>query len=193
MKKNIDMVGKPCPIPVIEAKKAMKEMKEGELLEIIVDNEIACENLEKMAKGLGHSIGYQAKEDGNYGVTITVGKGVTVEKSQGISVVAIGKNTMGEGSDELGKMLMKSYIYALTELESLPDHILFFNGGIHLVCRGADTLEDLQTLVNKGVQISACGACLNYYEKTEELALGQISNMFEIASTMAKATKLVNL
>lgn len=189
----LNMVGKPCPIPVIEAKKALRQLTDGDTLEIIVDNDVACQNLEKMAKGLGHSISYHERHDGNFVVTIGIQSEANVHEEKEGFVVAIGKREMGAGSDELGTMLMKSYIYALTELDTPPEHLLFYNGGIHLALKGADTLEDLKTLEAKGTQISSCGACLNYYKKTEELGIGTITNMYAIAAAMAQAKKLVNL
>jgi peroxiredoxin family protein len=62
-----------------------------------------------------------------------------------------------------------------------------------LACEGAATLEDLRAMEAKGVSIQACGACLNYYELTEKLAVGSVTNMDAIATTMAEASKLVNL
>ncbi len=191
--KNLDMIGKPCPIPVIEAKKALRNMAQGEMLELVVDNDVACQNLEKMAKGLGHDISYQKRDDGNFTVIITLKEAEPLQNEKGSFVVAIGKSQMGEGSEELGTMLMKSYIYALTELDTPPRQLLLYNGGIHLALKNADTLEDLKTLEGKGTQISSCGACLNYYHKTEELGIGTITNMYAIASAMAQAHKLVNL
>lgn len=190
---NLNMIGKPCPIPVIEAKKALRNMTQGETLELIVDNDIACQNLEKMAQGLGHGITYSQREDGNFTVAITLKDQAPTPEKEGSFVVAIGKSQMGAGSDELGTMLMKSYIYALTELDSPPKQLLLYNGGVHLALKNADTLEDLKTLEKKGTQISACGACLNYYQKTEELGLGTITNMYAIAAAMAGAERLVNL
>ena len=51
---KLDERGKQCPMPVIEAKRALETCKAGEIVEVIVDNEIAVQNLRKMAdhKGL---------------------------------------------------------------------------------------------------------------------------------------------
>jgi hypothetical protein len=38
-----------------------------------------------------------------------------------------------------------------------------------------------------------CGTCLGYFEITEDLAVGQVSNMYDIAEAMLGAGKVVNL
>ncbi|MDR1607153.1 MAG: sulfurtransferase TusA family protein, partial [Deltaproteobacteria bacterium] len=55
MSNSINMLGQPCPLPVINAKKALRETTEGQTISVLVDNDIAVQNLSKMAKGLGHS------------------------------------------------------------------------------------------------------------------------------------------
>ena len=98
---------------------------------------------------------------------------------------------MGEGEEELGKVLIKGYIYALTQLETLPKTILFYNKGAYLTCEGSASLEDLKSLEAQGVEIFTCGTCLNYYGLSEKLQVGSITNMYVIADTMAKANKVV--
>ena len=103
----------------------------------------------------------------------------------------ISSDRMGEGEEELGKVLIKGYIYALTQLETLPKTILFYNKGAYLTCEGSASLEDLKSLEAQGVEIFTCGTCLNYYGLSEKLQVGSITNMYVIADTMAKANKVV--
>lgn len=190
----LDMTGKPCPIPVIEAKKALKTARPGDTVSILVDNDISRQNLQKMAGGLGHVFSHENRGDGNILASIKVSDGcrITEDDAAGL-VVAIGRDSMGGPSEELGKSLMKSFIFSLTELDTPPEHILLFNGGVLLSTEGASTLDDLAALAHKGSQISSCGACLNYYKLTDKLAVGQVTNMYAIVSTMAQARKLINL
>lgn len=190
----INMLGQPCPIPVIEAKKALALASAGDGIAILVDNDIARRNLEKMASGLGHGFSHQVQADGNILATITVCSAVcAVQPGSSGLVAAIGRQTMGSGSEELGRMLMKSFIQSLTEVEAVPEHILFFNGGVFLTTEGSSVLDDLNLLAGKGALISSCGACLNYYGLTEKLKVGSVSNMYAIANTMAQAGKLINM
>lgn len=107
------------------------------------------------------------------------------------TVVAVGSDCMGSGDDELGRTLMKGYLYALSQSERLPKTLLFYNGGVKLTVNGAVSVEDLKTMEAMGVQILACGTCLNYYGLTEELAVGSVTNMYEITEAMNNASKVI--
>ncbi len=190
----LDMSGKPCPLPVIEAKKALGAASPGETLSIVVDNDIARQNLEKMARGLGHQFRSESRDDGGILITLTAAKTAPQAEADGAGlVVAIGRDYMGGASEELGRALMKSFIYSLTELDTPPEHLLFFNGGVFLTTEGSAVLDDLATLVNKGSQVASCGACLNYYQLSDQLAIGQVTNMYAIVSGLAQAKRLINL
>ncbi|MDQ7095295.1 sulfurtransferase-like selenium metabolism protein YedF [Desulfosporosinus sp. PR] len=195
---NIDCTGQVCPIPVIRAKKALEGMGEaGGVVAVLVDNDIARQNLQKMATGLGYQSEYVQKENGIIEVTIAAGEGCAVDscstgEDSGL-VVAIGRNTMGEGSQELGQILIKGFIYALKELTPPPTHVLFFNSGSFLTSSDSNSLEDLRALEAAGTVILTCGTCTNYYEITEKLGVGEITNMYGIVTAMAEAKRLINI
>ena len=98
---------------------------------------------------------------------------------------------MGEGNDELGKVLMKSFIYALSHQETLPNTILFYNSGAALTCEESSTLEDLKSLESQGVEILTCGACLDYYGLLDKLRIGEVTNMYIIVEKMTQAGLIV--
>ncbi|MGM0216365.1 sulfurtransferase-like selenium metabolism protein YedF [Enterococcus sp. AZ109] len=194
---KINAIGKACPLPVIETKKALKE---NDAVETLVDNEIATQNLKKMADQLGYI--YQMEPIGDdYKVTIAKGNQDLVEMADPEMVeevvttedyiVVVDTNVMGRGSDELGKNLLKMFIYSLTEQDVLPKQVIFYNGGVSLVTKDSDSLEDLQMLADQGVEIYACGACLNFFELTEKVAIGEITNMYRIVEMMRQAPKVV--
>jgi selenium metabolism protein YedF len=200
----INVLGKPCPIPVIEAKKALRKTSAGETIKVLVDNDISRQNLEKMAKGLGCSFSFEKQDDGNILVSITnssaarpnetrQNSAVPLSGGDGGLVVAIGKNTMGQGNDDLGAILMKSFIYSLTELDAPPETLLFFNSGVKLTTEGSNVIADLKILESRGTIISSCGTCLDFYKLKEKLAIGNVTNMYAIASAMGEAGKLINL
>ncbi|MDR0376698.1 MAG: sulfurtransferase-like selenium metabolism protein YedF [Spirochaetaceae bacterium] len=199
MMDSINVLGKPCPIPVIEARKALRKAPAGEAVRILVDNDISRQNLEKMAGGLGCPSSFEKQEDGNILVTIinTPAAGPAPATSSpggsGGLVVAIGKNTMGQGSDELGAVLIKAFIYSLTELDTPPETLLFFNSGVNLTTQGSAAIADLQKLESRGTTISSCGTCLDFYGLKEKLAIGTVTNMYAIVTAMGEAGRLINL
>ena len=253
---KVNAMGDVCPIPVIKTKNAIKEMAEGGVVEVLVDNEIAVQNLTKMAKQKQYDCRSEKIAENEYKVTITVpgtaatagtvtgaeasaAAGTVAEANAGTAagtvtgaeasaaagtvtgtdaaataepaaaskaeeaiscmldsrrkkkLVVLRSGKMGEGSDELGTALMKSFIYALTELEELPETILLYNGGAYLSCEGSDSLEDLKSLEAQGVEIMTCGTCLNYYGIADRLAVGSVTNMYAIAEKMAEADTII--
>ena len=108
------------------------------------------------------------------------------------TVVAISSAAMGNGNDELGHTLMKGFLYALSQLEKLPEKILFYNGGVTWTTEGSDSLEDLKTMEEQGVEILSCGTCLNFYGLTDKLKVGSVTNMYDIVESMAKADKVIH-
>lgn len=192
----VDALGKACPLPVIETKKALKE---HDAVQTLVDNKVATQNLSKMAQQLGCT--YTVTEDSptHYTVVITKQDAVvsdTVEEAAPAVtsddyVVVVNAPVMGFGDDKLGKNLLKTFIYTLTEQDVLPQRIIFYNGGVKLVVKDSESLEDLKNLAAKGVEIYACGACLNFYGLTEQIAVGEITNMYRIVEMMRSANRIV--
>ena len=189
---QIDARGDVCPLPVVKAKKAIADLHGAGQVEVLVDNEIAVQNLTKMAQQKGFGSTAEKRAEREYRVVFTVGEAAPAsEESETCTpdartdtVVAIGSDKMGVGSDELGKTLMKAFVFALTQQDTLPKTILFYNGGASLTCAGSPMLEDLKALEAQGVEILTCGTCLNFYGLTEKLAVGGVTNMYVIAEKM---------
>ena len=106
-------------------------------------------------------------------------------------VVVLSGNVMGTGDEKLGKALMKAFVFAVTKQDRLPETILCYNTGAYLTCEGADTLEDMKSLEAEGVKIFTCGTCLDFYGMKEKLAVGGVTNMYDIVETMEKARTIV--
>jgi selenium metabolism protein YedF len=98
---------------------------------------------------------------------------------------------MGVGNDDLGKVLIKGFIFAITQLDTLPKTMLFYNGGATLTSEGSDSLEDLKSLEAQGVEIMTCGTCLDYYGLKEKLEVGSVTNMYTIVEKMAGAGRII--
>ena len=206
----IDALGKPCPIPVIETKKVLKE-NPNITVTVIVDNFAAVENLKKMALGYGCVFSHAERSKENYEVTIDSSGANSVlaesgsetpstnhsqhvkTNNSGETAVVIGRNTMGTGTEELGKILIKGFIYSLSELETPPNYLIFFNSGAFLTSRDSNTIDDLKKLEAKGTKIQTCGTCINFYELGEKLAVGEIVNMYDITGVLVSAGKVINI
>lgn len=196
---KVNAIGDNCPIPVIKTKKAMQELTGPDTIEVLVDNEIAVQNVTKMASSAGGTVTSEKVDEKEYKITIQMSGAVEesaeeaacIPDKRGDTVVVIASDRMGSGNDELGKVLIKGYIFALTQLEELPKTILFYNGGATLTAEGSDSIEDLKNLEAQGVEIMTCGTCLNYYGLTDKLQVGTVTNMYSIVETCAKAGKIM--
>ena len=107
------------------------------------------------------------------------------------TVVVIRSNQMGNGEEELGKALLKGFIYTLSQQDTLPSTILFYNSGAYITCEDSASIEDLKSLEAQGVEILTCGTCLNFYGITDKLQVGEVTNMYVIAEKMTQADLIV--
>ena len=191
---------------MVNAKKAAEELHTGDVLTVLVDNEIAVQNLQKFAKQKGFSATGEKKAEKEFEVTINVvsdgvAQPVAEEAEEEITcavdarkngmVVVLSANVMGTGDEKLGTNLMKAFVFAVTKQDQLPETIVCYNTGAYLTCEGADTLEDLKVLEAEGVNILTCGTCLDFYGIKDKLAVGTVTNMYEIVEVMEKAKNIV--
>jgi selenium metabolism protein YedF len=212
--KLVDARGLACPQPVLQTRKALREsgtLQKGSPLTVIVDNDTAQKNVTRMAEKSGYAVQVERKDDGIYlhvsgqedillateTQAMAVGKAVPAE---GALVLFVASEHMGQGAGpapgehaELGTILIRAFFHTLGEVEPLPETIIFINGGIKLVTEGSPILEDLEALCSQGIEVLACGTCLDYYGLKDKLAVGEISNMYTIAETLLGAGKVVKL
>ncbi|HYF82248.1 MAG TPA: sulfurtransferase-like selenium metabolism protein YedF [Clostridia bacterium] len=190
--KEIDARGLVCPQPVILTKKALEEIAEGEVV-AIVDNITAKENVSRLAANLNYEYEVSEEKGCHY---IKIRKAAGTQKPAGNEesiVIVITSDKLGQGDEELGKVLMKSYTYALTETTPLPKAVMFLNSGVKLTSDGSLVLENIKKLEDSGVEIVSCGTCLDFYQLKDKLKVGIIGNMYSIIEKMNSAGKVINI
>jgi len=204
MSEMINAKGLACPQPVILTKKALDTNDE---VTVLVDNTTALENIKRFASASGCAV--EVKEDSDNIFSIKITKGQTsqhieedtaaeyiVQESasssvRGPSVFVISSNAMGKGNDELGKILMKSFIHTIIDVEHGPDILILYNTGVKLATADYGVVDDLKALEAKGVKILVCGTCVNFFELSGKIQAGHLSNMYEIAGTLSTAGRIV--
>lgn len=197
----VNAIGDQCPVPVVKAMKALGQMQEPGVLEVLVDNEVAVQNLSRFAASKGLKAAAEKLEEKKFSVKIAVDQLPEASAQEeapactpdvrGNYVVAVAADTMGSGDDALGTTLMKGFLYAVSQQEQLPQAILFYNGGAKLTVEGAVSVEDLKSMEAQGVEILTCGTCLNFYGLTDKLAVGTVTNMYNIVEKLTTAAKVV--
>ena len=94
------------------------------------------------------------------------------------------KDYLGEGSEELGRNLMKTFWVCMVEADVKPSKIYFINSSVKMVVNDSVHLENIKKLADLGVEIAACGICLDYFGVKEELGVGSITNMYAITDSI---------
>ncbi len=204
MIQNLDCRKMACPLPVVNAKKAVEALHANDVLIVLVDNEIAVQNLQRFAAHKGYPASGEKKEDNEYAVTIQItdqAPAAAAPQENAVNcqadirqkgmLVVLSSNTMGNGDPKLGTSLMKAFVFALTKQDQLPDTILCYNSGAYLTCEGSDTVEDLKLLESEGVTILTCGTCLDFYGLKDKLAVGGVTNMYDIVERMETARSII--
>ena len=185
--KSIDCRNWLCPKPVIEVRKILLAAPQSPLC-VLVEDDVARENLQRLAA----SLGWQVEEKSSAGsaaleFTPAANAAAVATTGGGTSVVLVAAATMGSGNDELGRILLRNFLLTLAELEIPPATIYFINDGVKLTVEDADTVEILQKLADLGIDLAACGLCLDFFKLREKVAVGRITNMLDIVQGMSNA------
>jgi selenium metabolism protein YedF len=203
MDKMIDCRGLACPQPVLETKRALEEPETEEIL-VLLDNSGSKENVSRFAESQGHQV-IASEEKGVFELKIKKGKGrgksdLGGEKAKDTQclpfpnlVVFIDTDSLGRGSEELGRILMRSFLQTLEQSEVLPQKVILMNSGVKLSCEGSQVLEDLRELAGKGVEVLSCGTCLDFFGIKKNLLVGKVSNMYEIINSLAGASRTIKI
>jgi selenium metabolism protein YedF len=197
MSKTIDARHMSCPQPVMLTAEALNQADE---VTTIVDNAGAKENVSRFGKSQGCQVNVEQKEDGIY-VTL---KKVTTQspaaepvndiKSAAKIVLFLGSDVVGRGDDhQLGALLMEKFLHTVGGLPQKPETILMMNSGVKLVAEDSLALGELKQLEAQGIDILACGTCLQRFQLSEKIKVGKISDMYTIVDMMFKAVKVISL
>jgi selenium metabolism protein YedF len=198
-----DTKGQQCPAPLIATRKALKESKTGESFKVLIDNKTSFDNVSRYLRDNKTEFTTEEK-DGIWTLTVTKstspGSIQDVEEycstsvphfAQGDFVIVFSSDRMGEGEEELGRLLMTNFIKAIKDLDILPGKILLYNNGVKLGIEGSPAYEHLKEIERMGVRLLFCGTCVNFYSLQDKIKIGTLSNMFEIAQVMASAGNIV--
>lgn len=195
----VDARGLACPQPVIRTRAALQA---SDAVTTIVDNATSQQNVTRMAEKAGCTVAAEARDDGIYleirkpaAVTQTASPVTSAAPAPagGPLVLTIPSEFMGRGDEVLGQILIRAFFHTLGEVQPLPDTIIFLNSGVKLVVTGSPVLDDLRDLCDQGIGILACGTCLGHYGLKDQIAVGEISNMYTIAETLLAAGRTVSL
>ena len=188
MNRQIDARGLPCPRPVINTRKALREIDEGTIT-VLVDRLDASEDVQRCARSLGCDVSV-VEEDGVYSVDIVKQPGAEWSVGQ---VILVGTDRLGTGDDALGRRLMRSFLSTVSDGGFRPARIVFLNDGVKLATEGSQVLDILEALERDGVEILSCGTCLEHYGLVEQLRVGLVTNMYDIVDSLLSEDKVIRI
>jgi selenium metabolism protein YedF len=201
--KVVDVLGKKCPMPLVETKRALKESIANELIKVITDSENAVNNVTRYLSD--NDIEVNVQQSGNTFELLFLkdGSKPVIEEAESYCetnetpddrfIIVLTKDRIGEGSNDLGNMLVGGMLTTLSETDKIPDKMIFMNSGINLVIGGSPVLDLLKKMEDMGSELLVCGTCLDFFGKTGELKVGRVSNMLEILDNMAAYSKVINV
>jgi len=203
--KTIDVRDLACPGPVLTLRDLL-DAGEREIAMHVAD-ELSRSNVTRFAASRGAEVEVKDGGDGSFVIMVRAGEDAAgtrpgeeallacdvpaTDAARGPRVVQVTGGTMGSGDDDLGALLLRSFLKTQAQLENKPDAIIFYNDGVKLCCEGSLLLDDLRALESSGVEIIACGTCLNFFQLGDELRVGRVTDMLEIASRLADAGSIV--
>jgi len=199
--KEYDVRDLACPGPVLKLRGLLDEDERE--IQFHVADELCRSNVTRFAASRNLGTEVEAQDDGTFVVRFSVADDaslgpdaqpsaeVVAGTTSGPTLVQVTADTMGTGDDDLGALLMRSFIKTLPELDSVPNAIIFYNSGVKLCCEESLLLDDIRALEASGIEIIACGTCLNYYEIADKLAVGRGTDMLEIAGRLAAAGRVI--
>lgn len=200
---TVDARGLHCPIPIIETRKALRQLPAGESLQVLIDNKTSLGNVCKFLDDNKCAHNTESRE--NYWIVTVAGSGDTIAETTEKEycptrvttalaqrpVIVLSSDVMGSGDEALGRKLMNSFVGILTELDTLPFAVLCYNGGVKLALPDSPASDTLAELEKRGVEVVLCGTCIDYYNLRGKTAAGKTGDMFRIASLMASATSVL--
>jgi selenium metabolism protein YedF len=182
-----------CPAPVITVKRALEEESE---IQVLLDDGAPRENVTRFARNRGYLVREQ-QEGSSWLLSISGDPGkplpLTIPSSKESRLILLTSDRLGDGPEELGRLLMKNFIHTLLETSELPTRMLFLNTAVFLTCEGSDVLEALEKLHGMGVEIFSCGLCLDFFKLREKLCAGSITNMLVTVESLLTAGQVIKL
>ncbi|MDY0226158.1 MAG: sulfurtransferase-like selenium metabolism protein YedF [Desulfomicrobium apsheronum] len=198
----------PCPNPVLRCKRLLDEQT-PKMMEVIVDNEAAMDNVSRYLASKGMRID-ETRKDGTLWTIKASSQDQQASAAQASQapqdgpentkspdaskiLVFLTADTMGVGDDTLGSRLMGNFLNTLPELGDTLWRIIMVNGAVKLATATNPAVEALKKLEAAGVSILVCGTCLEFFKLMDQKAVGQVTNMLDVVTSQQVADKIISL
>ena len=109
------------------------------------------------------------------------------------TVIVVNQDGMGHGDPELGRRILGTFLVKAPGAFPALEAVVFYNGGVRCLIEGSPFLPALSNLDERGVDLIACGTCVDAFGLREQLRIGEVGTMDQILSELAKAEKVITL
>ncbi len=210
-KSRLDLRGLMCPEPVLRTKKIL-DQNPGIAVEVLVDSQISVMNLTRLANSLGMSL-HSTQNESGYAVVIAskndsrsdpvhnyelpqqiagAKRASDLSKASSTSVVFISKDTFGEGDRDFSVNLLNVFLQTILQAGHRPQAILLANTGVRLMDPDFSVRKVLDDFQEAGVEVLACGLCVEFYGLKEKIKPEQITNMYSISEYLFSADRIIS-
>jgi len=200
----VDTKGQACPAPLVATRRALKEAGEGSVVKVLSDSQTSLNNISRYLRDNGIAFSVEKEAENSWAVVIVRDNSQTPREvredicpaevplfSKGRYVISISSDLMGQGDEELGKLLMTSYVRSIKDLDLLPASMVFYNRGVFLGADDSPVVNDLSDLEAMGTELFFCATCIGFYKLEGRIKTGTLSNMYEISARMAAADNVI--
>ncbi|GAB1427770.1 sulfurtransferase-like selenium metabolism protein YedF [Aminivibrio sp.] len=195
---KVDARGRNCPQPVMMTK-TLVDSGEREI-EILLDNAVSASNVRRFLEKSGYAVSIIDEEgtitlEGSRSGRERIAAPVSPVPEKGLQdgVLLLTGDTIGGEDTDLGEVLMKGFLGTLSRTDCPPANIALMNEGVKLALKNTSTCDHLTALSKKGVSILVCSTCTNHFGITQEIGIGVISNLSEIARVLLSSAKTITL
>jgi selenium metabolism protein YedF len=190
---EVDVRGLVCPEPVVRTRRALESVLPGGTVTVTTDSPESRDNIVRFAERAGCRATVAEPEPDVYTVHMTKTSEPGPVCVRPGAAILVSSDRLGRGDDELGRLLLTLFLRTLAQLPSRPAVLALMNGGVKLALADSETLAPLQAVANQGVKVMVCGTCLDFFGVKDQVRVGTVSNMYELAEVLLASDRLMVL
>ena len=92
-----------------------------------------------------------------------------------------------------GVAMFDRFLHAMESQAIKPDAICFYTEGVKLLCKGSPAALGLGLLQGMGVRLLACRSCIEHFQLTDRICVGEICGMNDIVALLVSAERVVTI
>ncbi len=108
-------------------------------------------------------------------------------------IILITGSSLGNGTEHLGKILMKFFLKSLSANPVKPQMLILFNDAALMVCENSEMLGSFTVLQEQGIKILIEGTSVDYHQIEEKIKCGQVVSMSSICGELLNSGRVLTI